>query len=77
MIDSLDFDFVEGETMGNHDHFAMFFDFLSLQNQNPPVLPYKVTLQNQGLTYSQDLTNGSPTSALQYQALRSPNKISP
>ena len=77
MINPLDFDFVEGETMGNHHHFSMFFDFLSLQNQNPPVLPHKVTLQNQGLTYSQDLTNGSPTSALQHQALRSQSKISP
>ena len=77
MISPLDFDFVEGETMGNQDHFAMFFDFLSLQNQNPSGLPHKVTLQNQGLTYSQDLTNGSPTSALQHQALRSPSKISP
>ena len=77
MISPLDFDFVEGEPMANQDHFAMFFDFLSLQNQNPPVLPHKVTLQNQGLTYSQDLTNGSPTSALQHQALRSQSKISP
>ena len=77
LISPLDFDFVEGETMGNQDHFAMFFDFLSLQNQNPSGLPHKVTLQNQGLTYSQDLTNGSPTSALQNQALRSPSKISP
>ena len=37
----------------------MFFDFLSLQNQNPPVLPHEVTLQNQGLAYSQGFTNGS------------------
>ena len=57
MINPLDFVFVEGETMGNQDHFAMFFDFLSLQNQNPHALPHKVTPQNQGLTYSQDLTN--------------------
>ena len=76
MIYPLDFDFVEGETMGNQDHLAMFFDFLSLQNQNPSGLPHKVTLQNQGLTYSQDLANGSPTSALQNQVLRSPSKIS-
>ena len=26
--------------MGNQDHLAMFFDFLSLHNQNPPVLQY-------------------------------------
>ena len=45
--------------MGNQDHLAMFFDFLSLQNQNPPVLPHEVTLQNQGLAYSQGFTNGS------------------
>ena len=63
--------------MGNQDHLAMFFDFLSLQNQNPPVLPHEVTLQNEGLAYSQGFTNGSPTSALQNQALRSPSKNSP
>ena len=40
LINPLDFDFVEGETVGNQDHLAMFFDFLSLQNQNPPVLQY-------------------------------------
>ena len=45
--------------MGNQDHLAMFFDVLSLQNQNPPVLPHEVTLQNQGLAYSQGFTNGS------------------
>ena len=55
----------------------MFFDFLSLQNQNPPVLPHEVTLQNEGLAYSQGFANGSPTSALQNQALRSPSKNSP
>ena len=55
----------------------MFFDFLSLQNQNPPVLPHEVTLQNQGLAYSQGFTNGSPTSALPNQTLRSPCKNSP
>ena len=52
MISPLDFDFVEGETMGNQDHFAMFFDFLSLQKQIPPVGPHEVTLQNQDLIYS-------------------------
>ena len=77
LINPLDFDFVAGETVGNQDHLAMFFDFLSLQNQNPPVLPHEVTLQNQGLAYSQGFTNGSPTSALPNQTLRSPSKNSP
>ena len=63
--------------MGNQDHLAMFFDFLSLQNQNQPVLPHEVTLQNQGLAYSQGFTNGPPTSALPNQTLRSPSKNSP
>ena len=64
--------------VGNQHHFSILFlvfQCFSLPNRNPSGLPHKVTLQNQGLTYSQDLTNGSPTSALQIQSLRSPSKM--
>ena len=74
MVSLLDFDFVESAIVGNQHNFAIFCD-ISLQNQTLIVLCYKFTLQNQGLTYTQDLTSGSPTSSLQNQALRSKQKF--